>query len=735
MSTMDIFAFDDQLPADVDANALLGGKGANLAEMVRALRLPVPPGFVITTNVCRRYLENGWPEDLDDGITDHLNRLGARLGRSLGDPAAPLLVSVRSGGPVSMPGMMDTVLNVGLTPEVRDSLARASGSDVFAADTWLRFNRMYAEIVLGVARDAIEAAAENDGTAPEILIAAGRVRALAERADPAGIPIDPIAQVCGATAAVFRSWQSERARVFRQKEGISEHLGTAVTIQVMVFGNLDDRSGTGVVFTRDPATGDNRPFGDYLARAQGEDVVAGTHAVSGLDALREHLPDAYDQLRGVLQRLEHHYRDMCDVEFTVSGGELFILQTRIGRRGPLAATKIAVDMAEDPGFPLSRAEAVGRVDQGILQQLATMARIDPAATPVGSGLAASPGVGVGELCLYPDRAAELAGKGRPTVLVREETSPADVHGMVGAAGLVTLRGGVASHAAVVARSWSIPAITSLSDASVFPGGLRVGGVEIAEGATITVDGGSGLLYIGDQRGADSADAPEARTIREWAAELGVEPGTAPGPAAAAQRTTVELFELVRAVELKGLCNPERAAAVLSTDERYVLDLIAGSPSFFRTTPRGVMITPEARIWVQERLAVERTGANAAGVDACYRRFLPLNDRFKQIVSGWQLSSTDSRTPEQLSVLAADVAALHEDFRPIVSEMSGYFRRLSTYPVRFERALAELRAGDASMLASPMKDSYHTVWFEYHEELIALSGRDRAVEEAAESNGH
>jgi len=729
---MDIFAFDDQLPTGADANALLGGKGANLAEMLGVLHLPVPPGFVITTNVCRRFLESGWPSDLEERITEHLERLGARLGRRLGDPTAPLLVSVRSGAPVSMPGMMDTVLNVGMTPEVRESLARASGNDVFANDTWLRFNRMYAEIVLGVPRDTLDGSAENDGSATGILAAAERVRALAREVDPEGIPLDPMVQVRGAVAAVFRSWQSERARVFRQKEGISEQLGTAVTIQAMVFGNLDELSGTGVVFTRDPATGEAKPFGDYLARAQGEDVVAGSHAVFGLEALREHLPEAHHALEGALRQLEHHYREMCDVEFTVSAGELFILQTRIGRRSPLATARIAVEMAEEPGFPLSRAEAVARVDQTVLQRIASMVRVDPSATPAGSGLAASPGVGVGELCLDPDRASEIAAAGRPVVLVRSETSPADVHGMVAAAGLVTLRGGVASHAAVVARSWSIPAITSLESATIGPDGLRVGGGLIAQGATITVDGGSGLLYIGDQRGADSADVPEARTIREWAAALGVEPGTAAGPATAALRTTVELFELVRAVELKGLCNAERAAAALSTDESYVLDLLAGSPSFFRTTPRGVMITPEARAWARERLAGERTGANAAGVDACYRRFLPLNDRFKQIVSGWQLSSTDSRTPEQLAMLAADVAALHDDFRPIASEMSGYFRRLSTYPVRFDRALAELRAGDASMLASPMKDSYHTVWFEYHEELIALSGRDRAVEEGAEA---
>ncbi|MEO8540489.1 MAG: pyruvate, phosphate dikinase [bacterium] len=734
MSTQDIFAFDDPWPANLDPTALLGGKGANLMEMVRQLQLPVPPGFVITTNVCRRFLEDGWPEGLEADIAGQLVRLGQRLGQTFGDASSPLLVSVRSGAPISMPGMMDTLLNVGMTPAIREQIAKASGNREFAADTWLRFNRMYADVVLGVSKQALDEAAASDGSEGGILAAAERIRALGAAADAGGIPLDPLQQVYGAVAAVFNSWQCERARVFREKEGISELLGTAVTVQAMVFGNLNAESGTGVVFTRDPTTGEAKPYGDYLAMAQGEDVVAGTHAVSGLEALRQQLPQTYDALIAALDRLEHHYRDMCDVEFTVCSGELFILQTRVGRRSPLAAARIAVEMASDPDFPLSRAEAVERVDQEILRKLVTMVQIDPAAEAIGSGLAASPGVGVGELCLDPDRAADLAAAGAPVILVREETSPADVHGMVASAGLVTLRGGVASHAAVVARGWSIPAITSLRDASVASNGLTIAGRVIAPGTTITVDGGSGSLFLGDRRGRDSADVAEARLIRDWAAELGVEPGTPSGPAAAPARTMVDLFEIARTVALKGLCSAERAASALGAEERYVQDLIAGNESFFRTTTRGMMVTPAGHAWIKENLEKERAGASAPGVDACYRRFLLLNAGFKQLVSGWQMSTADGFTPEGLAGLAAEVESLHANFLPILSEMSGYFRRLSTFQARFERALAELRAGDASMLASPMKDSYHTVWFEYHEELIALSGRDRAVEEAAEA-GH
>lgn len=727
--SIELVAFDDQLDGAVDRVEVLGGKGAGLVEMTQALGLPVPPGFVITTGVCRRYLRDGWPEGLREAVAEQLDRLGGRVGRGFGDPERPMLVSVRSGAPVSMPGMMDTLLNVGMTPEIRERMGSETQDPVFAAETWLRFCRMYAELVLGVDRAALEAAGDADRTEAGLLAAADRVCRLADL--QGGIPLDPTDQVCGAVEAVFRSWNSERARVFRAREKLPDDACTAVTIQAMVFGNLGERSGTGVVFTRNPTTGEPGPFGDYLPCAQGEDVVAGNHAVRGLDTLRESLPHVYEELMATLERLERHYRDMCDVEFTVSEGRLYVLQTRIGRRSPLAAVRIVIAMAQDPAFPLSREEAVARVDQETLHKLAALGSVDPQAAPVADGLAASPGIGVGRLCCDPDRAAELAAEGVPIVLARQETSPADVHGMIVAAGLVTTLGGVASHAAVVARGWAIPAVTSLRGARVDGDGLHLDGIVIPEGEIVTVDGAGGALYRGDVRQDGGADIPEIQLLREWAAELGIEPGTmATGVEDAHDGHTIGLVELVRTVQLKGLCTPERVAAVHAAELSAVQELIEAHASFFRETPRGVALTPEGRTWVMEQLHRERECLDASTVESCYQRFLDLNDRFKRLVSEWQLASAGGDGGGDWSRLVESLDEIHRDLRPLVGEVAGQLRRLGIYGRLFDHALDAMRAGDKTMLASPLKDSYHTVWFEFHEELLAATGRDRAVEESA-----
>ncbi|MGD9891505.1 MAG: PEP/pyruvate-binding domain-containing protein [Dehalococcoidia bacterium] len=723
-----ILAFDDPLPAGIDAAVYLGGKGAGLLEMTQVLGLPVPPGFTITTDVCRRYLTRGWPADLDAALATHLDRLGARLGRGLGVPEAPLLVSVRSGAPVSMPGMMDTLLNVGITPAIRDAMA-ARHTPLFAADTWLRFCRMYAGIVLGIPAAEVAAAAASERTTDGMLAAADRVHTLA--AGAGGIPADPLEQVRGAVAAVFRSWHSDRARAFRQREQIAESLGTAVTIQAMVFGNLGHRSGTGVAFTRNPATGDAGPFGDYLAGAQGEDVVGGTHAVDGLDALRAQAPAAYAELLDGLDRLERHARDMCDVEFTVSDGALFILQTRIGRRSPTAAVRIAVAMAEDPGFPLTRAEAVARIGPDIVQQVAGLTAVRPGIVPLATGMAASPGVGTGVLCCDPDRAAELAGRGVAVVLAREETSPGDIHGMIGAAGLVTTLGGVTSHAAVVARSWAIPTVTSVAETRVLATGIRTGDVFVAEGDVVTVDGTSGALYAGDQREHGAAVIAELQTLRGWAIELGVELGTiavAPWDSGAAD---VSLFDLGRTVQLKGLCTAERAAVALSTTPVRIEALLTGNEPYFRVIPRGITLTPEGRRWIDEQLAAERTAIDAGVLEGCYESFAALNHRFKEVVSAWQTRAPSAPSDADWQALVRNVAAIHAQLLPILIQTAAQAPRLGSYSHRFDIAIAALRRGDRSMLASPLKDSYHTIWFEYHEELIALCGRDRNAEERQE----
>ncbi|MCZ6545835.1 MAG: pyruvate, phosphate dikinase [Chloroflexi bacterium] len=726
-SAPDLVAFADPLAADLDARAVLGGKGAGLVEMTQTLGLPVPPGFIITTAVSRRYLQSGWPDGLTASITEHLDRLGDQLGRRFGDAAAPLLLSVRSGAPVSMPGMMDTLLNVGLSPAVRERLAQESGDPRFAADTWLRFSRMYAETVLEIDIATIDEVAQSDGSAEGQSAAAQRLTDFAA-GQGSPIPDQPLDQLIGAVEAVFRSWNSDRAKVFRQRENIPDDLGTAVTIQAMVFGNLGDRSGTGVVFTRDPAGGDAQPFGDYLARAQGEDVVAGRHDVHGLDALQEQLPDVHTQLLQVLDRLERHYRDMCDVEFTVSDGVLHILQTRVGRRSPLAALRIAVAMAQDPDFPLTQAEAVARIDQDCLRELGAMGRVDPAATPLAQGLAASPGVGVGVLCCDADRAAELGTAGTAFVLARPETSPADVHGMVEACGLVTTRGGVASHAAVVARSWAIPAVTSLSGAVVEAGGLRIGDRFIALGELVTVDGGAGTIYEGDRREEGSPDLWELRTLREWAAELGVEPGqTAQDSESATQasRAAVTLLELVRTVQLKGLCTPERAAEAMTSELAPLEVLFAQNVALFKETKRGVLLSPEGREWMTEQIDAERAGIDADAIKDAYTRFDALNSHFKELVSDWQRTSAEGHSDDQWSELVASVESLHAGFEPILQDVVALCPRLAPYRARFTDALVALRGGDASMLASPLKDSYHTVWFELHEELIDLCGLKRS----------
>ncbi|HEU4571069.1 MAG TPA: pyruvate, phosphate dikinase, partial [Candidatus Limnocylindrales bacterium] len=410
-----------------DATALVGGKAANLGVMARELGLPVPPGFVVTTSACRTFLANGWPPGLEEEVRERMGELEDAVGRRFGDPSDPLLVSVRSGAPVSMPGMMDTILDLGLNAETCVGLGRASGDDGFAIACRERFEAMFRSIV-GVA----------------------------------DVPADPWQQLRLAIEAVFRSWNSDRARAYRSKEGIGDDLGTAVTVQAMVFGNRGPMSGTGVAFTRNPATGEHVLFGDVLFGAQGEDVVAGTHATEPIAVLDERLPAVAAELRAHAGALERWYRDLCDIEFTIEEGRLWMLQVRVGKRSPQAALRIARDMAGDPDFPLSREEAVRRV----LPILADPPRVSTLAqdgrAPILVGLAASPGVASGPIALSAEAAIESAEGARRPILVRTETSPEDVPGMARAAGVLTGRGGLASHAAVVARGWGIPAVVGAS---------------------------------------------------------------------------------------------------------------------------------------------------------------------------------------------------------------------------------------------------------------------------------
>lgn len=491
--------------------ALLGGKGVGLATMT-ALGLPVPPGFTISTEACRRHLAGLDDGGLDRAIAEGIDWLERKSGRRLGDADAPLLVSVRSGAPVSMPGMLDTVLDVGMSADVEAGLAGLTGDPAFARDTHCRSLRSFAELVAGGAEDllAVLRGVEDPGVIREQLAAAG-----------IEVP-SPSEQVRAAVRAVFGSWGSARARHYRRIEGLDDETGTAATVQQMVFGNAGDDSGTGVVFSRDPSTGVPVPMGDFLAGAQGEDVVAGDHQTLPLSALKERWPGVWEQLSGIVGRLERELVDMVDVEFTVERGDLWVLQVRPGKRSRRAALRIAVDLADDPTFPVDRAEAVrrchGLLDDEVAGSVAPADAVAGDGEIIGEGLAASPGVGSGVLCLDVDRAVELDAAGIAVVLARRETSPADVHGMAVATGLVTTRGGLVSHAAVVARSWGIPAVVGADELTITDEGVIGRTGLVAAGTPITVDGTFGRVVLGAQPG-DEAAVPEAEVLRRWRDEL------------------------------------------------------------------------------------------------------------------------------------------------------------------------------------------------------------------------
>jgi len=503
-----VFPFDcEHRGSHEDLTRLLGGKGASLWAMSR-LGIPTPPGYTIATSECERFLRFGMSDGLRSAVRRQLEHLENAVGRRLGDSADPLLLSVRSGAAVSMPGMMDTVLNVGLTPATYAAIARRSGDPSFALDTYARFLDMFATTVLGLEHAV-------DGPASE-----ARCRSLYDAIVARVGPRfdDPFEQLELCIDAVFRSWHSPRASVYRRREGRSDALGTAVNVQAMVFGNYDANSATGVVFTRDPSTGEAVPVGDVLFRAQGEDVVAGTHNARSIADLARVLPHLYDELCGVMSRLELYYRDMCDIEFTIERGKLWILQARPGKRSLQAAARIAVELAADPRFELSRAGAVAMVPREALDGTAVTAHrhVDRAHAPVARGIGASPGIASGVAVLDPDRAVDRAGQGDTIILVRPQTSPADIHGMSVAAGIVTAVGAQMSHAAVVAREWGIPAVCALEALTVHDDTFEIAGTLFHEGDILSIDGTTGDVFIGAAKiAAGEAEDPYVATLRAW----------------------------------------------------------------------------------------------------------------------------------------------------------------------------------------------------------------------------
>jgi pyruvate,orthophosphate dikinase len=501
-----------------DMKNLLGGKGANLAEMA-SIGLPVPPGFTITTDVCTAFYENdrNYPEDLRDEVNQALAHVEQAVGRKFGNKRNPLLVSVRSGARVSMPGMMDTVLNLGLNDATVEGLAEGAGDARFAWDSYRRFIQMYGAVVLGVAHHRFEEIIENvklDANTMEDtqltaqdwhrVVESYKEMVQAETGKP--FPQDPHDQLWGAIGAVFNSWMNQRAITYRRLHEIPGDWGTAVNVQAMVFGNMGDDCATGVCFTRDPSTGENAFYGEYLVNAQGEDVVAGIRtprplsraaAKPGEISMEEALPEVYAELMAVRETLERHYHDMQDIEFTVQRNKLYMLQTRNGKRTTAASLRIAVEMAET-GL-IDRSEAVTRVNPQSLDQL-LHPTLDPKAARklLAKGLPASPGAASGIVVFSADEAEMRAQKGEAVILVRVETSPEDIHGMHAARGILTTRGGMTSHAAVVARGMGRPCVAGAGGVNVDYGGktLSAGGISVRAGDTITLDGATGEIFIG-----------------------------------------------------------------------------------------------------------------------------------------------------------------------------------------------------------------------------------------------
>ena len=547
-----VYTFGDGIPKDAKPKQLLGGKGAGLTEMTR-LGIPVPPGFTITTEACLSYSSNRgkMPDGLEGEVGEHLGRLEQAIGKRFGDAAEPLLVSVRSGAAVSMPGMMDTILNLGLNDQTVEGLAKSSGDRRFAFDAYRRLLEMYGDVVLGVPREKFEEAftevkkalgnpSMNDQEVPaenlEELVAESKQ--IIERETGKPFPQDVRDQLWGSIGAVFRSWDNPRAVRYRTMQGIPHDMGTAVNVQAMVFGNMGDDSGSGVCFTRSPSTGEKVLYGEFLANAQGEDVVAGirtprpmTAAASSpgreKESLEHFMPHAFEEIRGIGEKLERHFRNMQDIEFTIEKKRVFILQTRTGKRTAHAAVKIAVDMVQEK--LLSEEEALLAVDPEALDQLLHDRLPEPDAlakrgiAPIASGLPASPGAAMGIIVLDADEAEAKAAEGKHVILVRRETSPEDIHGMKAALGIVTATGGMTSHAAVVARGLGKCCVAGVSAMNVDYDGNKVTVrtergdlIELSRGDTISLDGTHGKIYQGELDVEAAAKVPEFETLMGWA---------------------------------------------------------------------------------------------------------------------------------------------------------------------------------------------------------------------------
>lgn len=707
---------------------IVGRKAAALGRMT-ALGLPVPPGFVLTTNVSRAVSADGWSAEIEDEVWAGVHGLEREMGRRMGDVDSPLLVSVRSGAAVSMPGVLATVLDVGIDERIADAMGVAAGDERFGWDTYRRFLTSFATGVLDIDDASQRALGEHvlgsdEGDSLSGSLLSTGVRAFRDELRRHGdVPDSARDQIRVAVEAVIRSWSSEDATAYREAAGLSHDDGTAVIIQAMTFGNLGTRSGAGVAFSRDPSTGRPGLVGDFIVGAQGQDVVAGTHPTRPLHELREEWPEVADELEQAARQLERDHADLVDIEFTVEQGRLWLLQARPAARSPQAAVWVAIDMANDPDISLTRAGALERVADLLEDRPADAAPSDPplveADAVLASGLAAAPGRVVGAVCTTIDQAIAAGERGDQVVLFRRETSPADIVALGAAAGLVTTLGGIASHGAVVARGFGIPAVVGVSGIEIDEEGITVEGERIAVGVVVTVDGDAGRVLRGPHAVARRAlDGVEV--LQAWRAELAgetlaaaaVDGGEAPTPAACE-----------RVLALKGAATPDEVARVLGCDgaavEALIQRLIADGDARMLADGR-VRLRSHTRARVDDRftLAARRL---ATTIEPLLADFDAVNRRLKALVSEWQHAPGEAA--------GETIASLHVDVHPavasIVTALAADEPRFLRYLDRLGGALDAAASGDVGMIADPRRESYHTVWFELHEELIRLSGRSRA----------
>ncbi|MFE2997551.1 pyruvate, phosphate dikinase [Nocardia sp. NPDC059246] len=694
----------------------IGGKAWSIDHM-RALGLPVPPAFVITTDGWADYTRRGAiADEIWAQVLDGIAMIERGTGRRFGSAERPLLVSVRSGAAISMPGMMDTVLNLGMTDAVQQALAVETSNPTYAQDTRQRFVHQYRETVLGDANGAV--------------------------------PADPWDQLRGAIEAVFRSWDSARAKTYRANRGVPDTLGTAVTVQAMVFGNLDELSGTGVLFSRNPNTGDGPVYGEWLVGGQGEDVVSGRLTPRPLDELAATQPAVHERLIAAAQLLEHDGRDLQDVEFTVESATLWLLQSRPAKRSARAAVRTAVAMVEE-GL-ISADEALDRVTADQVHEVLRPASGDTGGQePLARGESACPGLASGVVVTDPDEAEARAEAGEDVILVRPTTSPDDLHGMIAARAIVTELGGTTSHAALVSRELGRPCVV----------GCGPGVVAALTGKSVTVDGGAGLVLPGEvvAKPVEQAVLDDVRQLAQWAGVTGeqladrLENRAVASEDAEAATENAEQEEVsvnapvtelavLRLVGIKGRVNVDNLAASLFADTAEIASCCEGlvTAGYCATTPAGFRITPEGRPRLEQLLAEERATVDAAAMTAAYDEFCVFNGDLKVIITDWQMKDpatvNDHADAEYDASVLGRLNETHQRLRPLIGRLGGLAPRLSRYLDRLDRAVERIAEGDHTYVARPIMDSYHTVWFELHEDLIGLCGLTRA-EEAAAGRAH